>query len=610
MNVAEFLFPRDLEVSPISFSRVLFIGSCLSDVYVRRLREANPSGTYDFILFNNASDLPTRTEAEIGVFDLQYIQLPLRSILTDAVVRIADNDKTNSPIDWLSLGKQNIDLMLDKAMTYNVQAGLLTLISNFVVPQGRISPSISDIDSSNDISWVIRELNVYIAESARKYKNCFVADVDAIASSLGKRYFLDDIIYFYTHGSVFYTDWAAHERTPYWTAPEPGRIEEIPPLGETYENRIDEFFGAVFRQIEAIYRIAKQVDMVKVVIFDLDNTMWRGLLAEHYQPGREWPYTRGWPLGIWEAVHHLRRRGIVTTIASKNDESLVKDKWNDVIDPPFIKFNDFMNPHINWQPKADNIRAILNELSLTPKSAVFVDDNPVERESVKAQLPGIRVIGSDPFTVRRVLLWAPEMQVAHRTQESLNREEMLKKQLERESQKSSMSREEFLTNLGSKVNLWEITGIDHPSFTRASELVNKTNQFNTNGNRWDAETYRQHFSEEGHVFAFSVTDRYAEYGTVGVVFTQRNRIIQFVMSCRVLGMDIEIAVLNHIVSIMREKVGNEQIYASIVNTETNTPSRTVFLRSGFVEMDANNFNLAGDQAGKIAEHVNVFFNKN
>lgn len=77
MDTAEFLFPRDLEVTPTGIKRVLFIGSCLSEAYVKRVREANPSVQYEHILFNNAADLPPRSDLEIAQYDLQYIQLPI-----------------------------------------------------------------------------------------------------------------------------------------------------------------------------------------------------------------------------------------------------------------------------------------------------------------------------------------------------------------------------------------------------------------------------------------------------------------------------------------------------------------------------------------------------
>jgi FkbH-like protein len=607
MKTADFLFPRDLEVTSTEFKKIMFVGSCLSEAYVLQFRKTFPSVICDFVLFNNAADLPVRTSEEIAGYDLQYIQIPLRSVLTDAVVRIADCDKSESTISWIDLGKQNISLMLKAAMRYNSEGNLLTFVSNFVVPQGRIAPSLDDQDSDQDLTKVIRELNSYLAKELKKYSSAFLADVDMIANSLGKRFFLDDAIGFYTHGAVFYTDWAAQERFPHWTSPSPGRIEEIQDLSLTYENKNTEFFDAVFRQIEALYRTVMQTDMVKVVIFDLDNTMWRGQLIEHYQNGATWPHSDGWPLGIWEAIHHLRRRGIVVSIASKNDQVLIEEKWSDAVQPSFVKYNDFVEPRINWMSKPDNIRAILTDLCLTPKSAVFVDDNPVERESVRVSLPGIRVIGSDPFVVRRILLWSPETQIAARSNETVRREEMLRKQVVREREKSSMSRTDFLKSLQSKVEVFEVASSAHGSFSRIFELVNKTNQFNTNGNRWSLEDYRAHFDRGGHVYGFSVVDRFSDYGIVGVAFVLGAHVLQFVMSCRVLGMEIETAVLSRLVEAIRVEQPAVKVSGSIVDMEANTPCRDFYVRAGFRQATSNNYELDGAKTCMSEAHVEMTF---
>jgi len=357
MDVADFLFPRDLEVTPTNLTRIIFIGSCLSEAYVKYFRALNAAIHYDHVLFNNAMDLPTRSTQELAAYDLQYIQLPLRSILPDTVVRIADNDKRDPPIVWLELGKQNIDRMLDKAMAYNRQSELLTIVSTFFVPQAHVIPSLADVRSQNDLCLVIHHLNNYLAEKVRNFRNSFLADVDMIASSLGKRYFLDDVIGFYTHGAVHYPDWG-----------EGNRLEKVPPFVETYENRVDQFWAAALRQIEFIYRIVNQLDQVKVVIFDLDNTLWRGQLVEDYQPGTKWPHFHGWPLGIWEAVQHLRWRGIVTAIASKNDHDVVVAKWNDAVSQPFVALEDFIVPQINWQPKPEGVEKYWGRCHLLPRA--------------------------------------------------------------------------------------------------------------------------------------------------------------------------------------------------------------------------------------------------
>jgi FkbH-like protein len=605
LNTDEFLFPRDLEVTPTRFAKVLFIGSCLSERYVLEMRQKRPDTAFDFVLFNNAADLPPHTDTELRSYDFQYLQIPLRSVLTDAVVRLVEQEARPDGIDWVAVGQRNIAQMLDKAMAYNEQSGLLTLVSNFIVPQGRMAPSLRDQESGQDIVFVVRELNAFLAQEVRRRVNAYVADVDMIANSLGKRYFLDDIIFFYTHGAMFYTDWSGHERFPSWTAPAPGRIEEIPDLALTYDNRNDEFISAVYRQIESIYRIVHKVDSVKIVIFDLDNTLWRGQLVEHYQPGMALPYSDGWPLGIWEAIQHLRRRGIVVALASKNDQSAVESMWDAAVRPPFLKFSDFLTHRIDWNAKAANIKAILDQVALTPASALFVDDNPIERESVRAQLPGIRVMGSDPFVVRRALLWSAETQIPMRSRESASREALLRNQIRREDERSSMSRPEFLASLKSRVEIWHLTDISAPSFSRVGELVNKTNQFNTNGKRWSVEEYKQLFDLGGCIYAFSVSDRFVEYGTVGAVVVLHDEIVQYVMSCRVLGMDVELAALGAVVEAMREQRGSRTTNASIVPTAANTPVRGLYANAGFTDDGEGRYHLAPGVATSSIGHVEV-----
>ena len=571
METAQFLFPQDLEVTPSDLKGILFIGSCLSEAYVKRIREENPDLNCEHILFNNATELPRKSPEEAQRYDLQYIQLALRSVLTDFAVRVGDKERGSEKIDWLEIGKSNIDVMLDKAMNYNIQHGLLTLVSTFILPQVRVAPSLFDARTAQDLTWVTQQLNDYLAQKVRNYENAYIADVETIAAALGKQYFLDDFIVFYTHGSVHYPDWE-----------EFGRVEAVPPFVETYENRATEFFRAVYRQIEHLYRVVKQLDQVKVVIFDLDNTMWRGQLAEHYQQGIDWPHTHGWPLGIWETVHHLRWRGIAVALASKNDEEIVVARWGDIVDPPFVTFEDFIIKEIGWQPKTESVSEILKMLSLTAKSAVFVDDHPVERAAVKAAFPEIRVIGSNPYLTRRILLWSAETQLPMRTPEARRREEMFTKQIQREQDRKTMSHEMFLASLKSEIFFFELSNSGHPSYPRVNELVNKTNQFNTALKRWALEDYNEFWGTGGRIFSFSVKDRFTDYGLVGVIFATRDEIVQYVLSCRVLGMDIEIAALSYVVRLMRSR-GAASVFGSVISTDVNIPCRDVFLRCGFTQ---------------------------
>jgi len=142
MKVKDFLFPNELSITNTPLNKILLIGDCLVDYFAKNFREMNERLEIEYILMNKVSDLPIKSDVEILSYNFQYIKLSLRSILTDAFIRISDNERNSNPINWLKLGKNNIDLMLAAAMKYNLQCGLISIISNFIVPQGIGSPSL------------------------------------------------------------------------------------------------------------------------------------------------------------------------------------------------------------------------------------------------------------------------------------------------------------------------------------------------------------------------------------------------------------------------------------------------------------------------------------
>lgn len=599
MKTADYLFPKDLEVTPSRLSRILLIGSCLSESYASEFKKLNPDLEVENIIFGNAMRLPEKSREELAAFDLQYIQLPLRNVLTDGVIR----PPASGAQDWLAVGKANIDFLLEYGLAYGGQ--LLTIVSNFVVPQGKLAPSLGDQDSALDITRVVTELNFYLADAVRKRPNTYLADVNMIASTMGKKYFLDDTVYFHTHGVPISLDQFIDVEQEFSGAA-PSRLDGNLHHVQRYDSRVDEFYEAVYRQAEAIHRTVNQADSVKLVIFDLDNTMWRGLIGEHYEPNVAWPQMFGWPLGVWDAINQLRRRGIIVSLCSKNDESVVASKWRQAVPLPFVEFSDFLVPQINWQPKAQNIATIMKALSLTAKNVVFVDDNPVERDSVKAAHPEIRVIGADPFAIKRILTWAPETQIARLSAESAQREASLKSKVERDEAQSVMPREEFLRQLDTRLEMVEIRDMQAPQYFRVQELVNKTNQFNTTAARRTADDYASHWAQGGRVFAFSVKDRYTEYGLVGVIFALSNCITQYVMSCRVLGMEIELAALNEVIKVLQAADAATPITGLVIKTDKNTPSQGVFTTAGFrPTANPQFFVRAAPPAQPIAPHVNV-----
>jgi FkbH-like protein len=587
IDISTYLFPNELQVTKVPLKKMLLIGSCLSNLYVERFRKIDPELEIHHIFQNNVRQLPALTAAQLDTHQLQYIQLPLREVLTDRIVRICDIDRAAGFGEILDDARAKLAAMLDAAMAYNKQHGLLTLVANFFVPQGHAAPSLAGLGGEGDLTAVIAEVNRTLALLVPKYQNAYVADVNSLANSYGKRNFLDDIIYFYSHGSVLAAGayWAQLDNWPSWSAPRRARVELVPDLDELYQLQPEPFFKLALDQIRYVHRVAQQVDQVKIVIFDLDNTLWRGQIAEHYETGREWPNLWNWPGGMWETVHHLRRRGILVSLCSKNDESLVRDRWSRAVEMPWISLDDFIAPKINWNRKSENVRAILSELNLTSKSALFVDDSPVERSEVLSGVPGIRAIGGNPFVTRRILLWSAETQRSVLTDESMNRETSYRGILARNAEMESMDRESFLQSLQIRIQLHHITEIDSPLLPRVLELANKTTQFNTTGLKWTPPELTTFIEKQGAIFAFSVQDKFADYGLVGAVFVSESVVRQFVMSCRVLGNNVELNALKQILKLVRDQDEGPSILGTVIPNEVNGPCHDIYLRSGFQETE-------------------------
>ena len=570
----DFLFPRKLQVTPTPLSRILFVGSCVTTDLTNRLGQLMPGVEHDFILFNNAADLPASPPSPVNEYAIQVLQIPLRTLLTDQVIRFHEV-KGDLQDGVFERAITLLDMMLDVGLRYNREHNTLVAVTNFIVPQTAIASSLKERDTPSDIAYIIRRLNDHIAERVAKGNNVFLLDVDAISGSLGKDGIVDDWFHIFSHNTTFFPDWIETPAPPFYISLDRLSVNNFRP------SLMIEFFRAVCRQIEVIVRVTRQIDQVKLVVFDLDNTLWRGQIAEHYRDGAEWPYPHGWPEGLPEMIHHLRARGILVAICSKNDEEVVRSLWERASPYNWLTLDDLVIRKINWQPKAINIAEIMQETSLTAKSVVFVDDNPVEREAVKTAFPEIRVIGDNPFMTRSILLRASETQVAFLSQESSRRETMIRKQIDREKERVGLSREDFLMGLNCKVRLTDVNGDEGPNFRRAFELLNRTNQFNTTGRRWTNSDVRAFFGQGGRMFAFNVVDKFTDYGLVGVIMILDSKIEQFVMSCRILGLEIEKAVLSVVIGMHRDSKVHPLI-AKACSTKDNMVCRDLYPSCGFV----------------------------
>ncbi len=584
-NGASYLAPGDLCVTPMAPYRALAIGTCFLEGLLSAERGAAGHGKFDFVLVNNQARGAFSAPADIAAYDFQIVQLPVRQALGEVAAAQLPYTDLAAHEKLFADGCARLRAALDVRMKYCREAGLPSFVLNFLVPQfnpmGRLLPR---YDLRN-IEYYVARLNEELERLVRGYPNAHVLDVDRIAASLGRRHMQDDSVLFSGHGALLVTAMA-----------ERNRMEQTGSIAQHYDVAAGEAFAAaVIAEAEAMWRTVAPEDAVKLVVIDLDDTLWRGVSGDAEAVDHH--MFAGWPYGFAEALLYLKKRGVLLAIVSKNDEARVREVWRKIVGRA-LRLEDFAALRINWRPKVENMAEILTSMRLLPRSVLFIDDNPAERAAMQAAFRDIRVLGRNPYYLRRILLLAPELQGTGVSEESARRTEMIHAQGIREGQRAGSPREDFLAQQEIVVSLGEIGTAEAPRFARAFELINKTNQFNTTGQRWTRRECAAHFAAGGVFVVYDVADRFAEYGLVGVVILRAGRVLQWVMSCRVIGMGVEQAVMAELVRTGRVRSG------ALVETDANLPCRRLFAECGFVVSEGVWTLIAGG-AVPFPDHVTL-----
>jgi FkbH-like protein len=565
-NGSRYRTPVELQATPTPPARFLVVGGCLAQPFpeVAAMIERDLKG--DFILLNNFDTFPEVPDDQAAQYDFQIIHIPLRSILGNAYFQLPDDGSQHA--EFLRETQEFLARYLANALKLNLERKLLTFVLGFMVPQqnplGRFQPR---YDLRNVMHFIER-LNMALAAEAAKYQNVHWVDVDQISAGIGKKACQDDMVWSFTHGTTLSDGDHEHDLN---------RIQPPVSMQRHYATRWLEFYEAVLHEIFAMHRTVRQLDAVKLVAVDLDDTLWRGVAAEGTLGVAE-----GWPMGFMEALLCLKKRGIILAIVSKNDPQFIASNWNRIVGG-LIKFDDFAIRKINFETKAQNLAEIIREVNLRPQNVVMVDDHPVERAAIEQQLPGVRVLGSHLYYLKRVLLWSPETQTPVITAESARKTAMVRGQLEREAVRKTLSHGEFLKTLGLRVAFSRISELKDVNLNRALELFNKTNQFNTTGTRYTLEHFHQLLVAGHQLHVIEAEDRFTQYGLIGAAWVNGNGVDHFVMSCRALGLGIEEAFLG-VLARQLAAAGRESITGSLQLTDANFACRTIFSRSGFVPL--------------------------
>ncbi len=336
----------------------------------------------------------------------------------------------------------------------------------------------------------------------------------------------------------------------------------------------------------ARYLRALKLPACKCLVLDLDQTLWGGVLGEDGPAGIA--LGEEYPGVVFKDFQRrllaLRDRGVILALASKNNEQEVVDVFQGHPDM-LIKLEDFSARQIHWQDKAASLNAIADELNIATDAMAFFDDNAVEREWVRAQLPAVTVIEvpANPMDYGKALEESGAFDQLVILDEDRKRAGLYRDQKERESlYKGSVSLEDFLGRLNIKVALGCIDGETLP---RVAQLIAKTNQFNMTTRRYSAAELESMLANGHAGLWIRAADRFGDYGLVGAAVAKEIRpaewmIDVFLLSCRALGKNIEVVLLDELCDMVKKK-GAKAIWGEHIPTPKNAPAKDFYAQQQF-----------------------------
>jgi FkbH-like protein len=332
----------------------------------------------------------------------------------------------------------------------------------------------------------------------------------------------------------------------------------------------------------------------KCLVLDLDNTLWGGVVGDvgienielsEFKEGSRYK-------DFQKRLKELKELGILLTIASKNEESYVInvfEKNKEMV----LKNEDFIIKKINWQPKSENIMKIAEELNIGLDSIVFIDDNPVEREEVKTNLPEVIVpeFPKDTSDLENFIIdiYKKYFYTLDQTEEDKKKTKMYLDNIKREEEKKkSTSIDEFLQKLDTKIYLWRLKP---ENIKRAHQLIQKTNQFNLTTKRYTEEQIQELMKDRNYeIYVSRVEDKFGDNGIVFLLIAKKEGkklfIDSMMMSCRVMERYIEDRIMSYLEDCWF-KEGFEEIESIYIKTERNKPVENLFERLGYEIMYQN-----------------------
>ena len=309
---------------------------------------------------------------------------------------------------------------------------------------------------------------------------------------------------------------------------------------------------------------------VKCVVWDLDDTVWEGVLleggAQRLRPGVE------------QAIRELDRRGVLHSVASRNE---YEEAWARLEHFGLAEY--FLHPQISWNPKSDSVAEIARALNIGVDALAFIDDQPFEREEVGFAHPSVLTVdAAEAAGLAELAEFTPK----NITEESAGRRAMYRAALAREHAEREFSggSEAFLATLGMVFTINRATAAD---LQRAEELTVRTNQLNSTGIMYSYEELAELLDSPRHVLLMaSLSDRYGDYGKIGLALAERGEqawtLKLLLMSCRVMSRGVGTVLLNHVRRLAHAQ--GARLQAEFVPTDRNRIMYVTYRFAGFTEL--------------------------
>ena len=346
----------------------------------------------------------------------------------------------------------------------------------------------------------------------------------------------------------------------------------------------------------------------KVLIFDCDNTLWRGVIGEDgFNDIEMSSETKNGIIfqEIQSIAISLSNKGVIIGLCSKNNSDDVDEVLSSHRDM-ILKDTHITIKKVNWSDKVSNLKEISKELNIGLDSFVFIDDSAFETNLIREQLPEVTVLEVPDKLHNYPIMLRNNLDLFYNssnTFEDVNKVEMYKQQKHREDKKLEFSSlDGYLSSLQLKVTVHKN---DKSLISRMAQMSQKTNQFNLTTIRYtETEIQKMVMSSDTDVYAFSVNDKYGSSGVTGLcilnISNQTVEINSFLISCRIIGRNIEYVLMDYIIQQMKDQ-GVKSLVAKFIRTMKNIQVSSFFDDCSFELISQDDFSK--DYSLSISKYV-------